>query len=143
MTFRCVARVLLDDAVRAKAEKIHSPHSSIEWTQYTELQCLVEDVPHDFHAAFLRTGSRTDPDSDVFLCWTDESSAQTLADLECCMNRRTELDTGCTIFKNHPGRCEWEYIDPELVAVEAQADQLIKELGLSEMFRNWRDDGTP
>ncbi|GAA4795454.1 hypothetical protein [Streptomyces ziwulingensis] len=141
MTFRCTVRVLLDNAVRAEAELIHSPHSSIEWTSYTELQCLVEDVPHDFHAAFLRTGSRIDPDSDVFLCWTDKSPAQGLADLECCMKRRTELSTGCTIFKNHPGRCEWEYIDPELVAVQAQADQLTNELGLTKIFRNlWDGD---
>lgn len=32
---------------------------------------------------------------------------------------------------------------PALVAVQAQADQLINELGLSQIFRNWRDGGTP
>ncbi|WP_157876548.1 hypothetical protein [Streptomyces graminilatus] len=100
-------------------------------------------MPHDFHAAFLRTGSRTEPDSDVFLCWKEGSSAQSLADLECCFNRRFELGTGCTIFKNHPGRCDWAYIDPEVVAVQAQADQLVEELDLSPIWRDALRPETP
>ncbi|MFJ3494835.1 hypothetical protein ACIPPJ_14735 [Streptomyces sp. NPDC086091] len=117
-----------------------SPHSSVEWTSDTELQCLIEDVPHDFHAAFLRTGSRTAPDSDVYLCWTAESPEQSIADIACCMKRRSSLDPGCTIFTSHPGRCEWEYVDPVAVAVQAQADQLITELDLVRPVPNWPDE---
>ncbi|MFF8728120.1 hypothetical protein ACF073_16740 [Streptomyces sp. NPDC015171] len=55
------------------------------------------------------------------------------------MARRTELGTGCTIFKGHPGRCDWEYIDPEYMAGLAQADQLVKEMGLTHARDALRD----
>ncbi|MGW3954113.1 hypothetical protein ACWEKM_25045 [Streptomyces sp. NPDC004752] len=46
------------------------------------------------------------------------------------------MDTGCTIFKGHPGRCDWQYIDPAEVAAQAQADQLIQAWGLSHLFKS-------
>ncbi|WP_318280180.1 hypothetical protein, partial [Streptomyces griseoloalbus] len=127
---RCTATTQVDDETRALAETITSPHDSIEWASYPVLQCLLEDVDHDFHAAFFRTGSRTDPDSDVFVCWRDGTPGHALADLDCCMNRSSPLATGCTIFQHHPGRCEWDYIDPPMVAAQAQADQIAAALGL-------------
>ncbi|MGA5584406.1 hypothetical protein ACPCIY_25345 [Streptomyces thermodiastaticus] len=45
----------------------------------------------------------------------------------------------CTIFKGHPGRCDWEYIDPQGVATQALADQLAKEWRLSRVFRGALD----
>ncbi|MEU8695617.1 hypothetical protein [Streptomyces sp. NPDC048665] len=126
----------VDDDDRAAAAKIASPWSCIEWSSFDPLQCLIEDVPHDHHAAFLRTGARAGPDSDVYLCWCDGSSTQWLEDLECCMHRPDPLGTGCTIFTGHPGRCDWQYIDPEQVAAQAQADQLIKAWGLSHLFKS-------
>ncbi|MFJ8146063.1 hypothetical protein ACIQ6R_13420 [Streptomyces sp. NPDC096048] len=129
--YRCTATSEVHAEVRAMGETISSPHGKIEWTPYSTLQCLLEDVPHDFHAAFLRTGTRADPASDVYLCWRDGSLDQCLADLDCCMARPEPRDAGCTIFEHHPGRCQWEYIDPEQVAAQAQADQLVEELGLS------------
>lgn len=135
MTYRCTAATDLDDEIQAEAEKIGSPHPHIEWASSSLFQCMVEDVPHDHHAAFLRTGAGTDPDSDIYLCWRDDSPAQWIEDVECCMNRSHPLGTGCTIFKSHPGRCDWQYIDPQQVAAQAQADQLAKEWGLSHLFR--------
>ncbi|MFC8873249.1 MULTISPECIES: hypothetical protein [Streptomyces] len=126
--YRCTATTEVLAATRAAAETIGSPRDGIDWTSDTILQCLIEDVAHDFHAAFLRTGAREN--SDVFLCWTDGSPDQSLADLDCCLGRRTPMGTGCTIFAHHPGLCEWAYIDPPYVAVTARADQLLKELGL-------------
>ncbi|MYR46580.1 hypothetical protein [Streptomyces sp. SID5910] len=126
--YRCTATTEASDETRTLAEKISSPRASIEWASDTVLQCLLEDVAHDFHAAFLRSGSRTDPDSDVFLCWTDER--QGLADLDCCLKSRTPLSGVCTIFTHHPGRCDWEYIDPPHLAAQAQGDQLLAEMGL-------------
>ncbi|MFH9673229.1 hypothetical protein ACH4L5_13310 [Streptomyces sp. NPDC017405] len=114
--------------MRAIAELIRSPFPDPDWSPEAPSRCMVEDVPHDFHAAWLRTGSTVH--SDLFLCWRDGSPDQWIADFVCCMNRRTELSTGCTIFKYHPGKCEWAYVDPERVAVQAQADQLAQKLNL-------------
>lgn len=127
--FRCTATTEVRADVRAAAQTIGSPLGRIDWTSDTVLQCLIEDVAHDFHAAFLRTGAREN--SDVFLCWTDGAPEQSLADLDCCLARRDPMDSGCTIFAHHPGRCEWAYIDPPHLAAQAQADQLLKELGIS------------
>lgn len=127
--YRCTATTEVHADTRAAAETIGSPRNSIMWTSDTVLQCLTEDVDHDFHAAFLRTGAREN--SDVFLCWTDNAPDQSLADLDCCLARRTPMDTGCTNFQHHPGLCEWAYVDPPDVAAWARADQLLKERGIS------------
>ncbi|MFD6169619.1 hypothetical protein [Streptomyces coeruleorubidus] len=113
------------------AALIPSPFTDVEWSGTPHLQCLLEDVPHDFHAAFLRTGAGTDPDTDVFVCWRDGSATQWLEDIEVCLLRAGPLDTGCTVYRLHPGRCDWQYIDPAQVALQAEADQLAKALGLS------------
>ena len=135
MTYRCTAVAALRDEVRALAAKIPSPGPSVEWAAGDLFQCKLEDVPHEHHVAFLRTGSRVFPDSDVFLCWCDASSIQWLEDLDCCLGKPDPMASGCTIFKDHPGRCDWAYIDPQVVAVQAMADQLCEELGLSHLFR--------
>ncbi|MFF0510942.1 hypothetical protein [Streptomyces sp. NPDC004250] len=112
------------------AAAIRSPFERIEWASDTVQRCLLEDIPHDSHAAFLRTGSHGDPvASDVYLLWRDGDPAQSLADLHCCLAQRTPMSSACTIFRGHPGRCEWQYVDPEQVAAEAQADQLLREWG--------------
>ncbi|MGW2491141.1 hypothetical protein ACWCV9_28505 [Streptomyces sp. NPDC001606] len=136
VTYRCTAAIELDGDVRATAEKIGSPRPDIEWATVDLYQCKVEDVPHDFHAAFLRTGARTDPDSDVFLCWRDGPSVQWLEDIEVCLKAPAPLGSVCTIFRGHPGQCDWAYVDPPQVAAQAMADQLIQEWGLSHMFRS-------
>ncbi|MFR9790810.1 hypothetical protein ACL07V_19475 [Streptomyces sp. MB22_4] len=122
--FRCKATTGLDDAVRALAQQIPSPRADIDWAPSPSLRCMLEDVPHDHHMAFLRTGASAAPDSDVFVCWRDGASAQWIEDIECCMNRPNPLATGCTLFKGHPGRCEWQYADPEDTAIQAAADRL-------------------
>ncbi|MEU7562013.1 hypothetical protein [Streptomyces eurythermus] len=123
MTFRCPARTGLDGKARAAAETIGSPRPDIEWSPYDVFQCLLEDVPHHFHAAFLRTGARADPESDVYLCWRDESPVQWLADIDVCLKKPAPLGTGCTLYRGHPGRCEWQYIDPPYVAAQALVGQ--------------------
>jgi hypothetical protein len=139
VTFRCEARVKLDDDVRTTAALIPTPFDSIEWAPETAgpyaFQCKLSEVPHTHHAAFLRTGSSQEPCSDVFLCWHDETGPQWLEDVEVCLKRRHPMATGCTIFRGHPGLCDWEYIDPPMVAAGAQADQLIMEMGLSHTFK--------
>ncbi|MGX1248679.1 hypothetical protein RKD48_001190 [Streptomyces ambofaciens] len=129
--FRCTAKTGVHAEIRAMAEKIVTPFGAVDWAPEPVLQCLVEDVDHSFHAAFLRTGTRTDPCSDIYLCWKDGDPDQSLADLDCCMARSRPLDAGCMIFRHHPGRCYEEYIDPPQVAAQAQGDQLLKKLGIS------------
>jgi hypothetical protein len=129
--YRCTATTEVRTETRAMAETIATPFAAVDWAPDKVLQCLVEDVPHDFHAAFLRTGAREDPPSDIYLCWKDGDPDQSLADLDCCMARSRPLDPGCTIFKHHPGRCYEDYIDPPAVAASAYADQLLKDLGIS------------
>ncbi|MER7920668.1 MULTISPECIES: hypothetical protein [unclassified Streptomyces] len=122
--FRCKATTGLDDAVLALAKQLPSPRTDIDWAPSPPLRCLLEDVPHDDHAAFLRTGVRRAPDSDVFVRWRDGASEQWLEDIECCMTRPTPLAPGCTVFKGHPGRCDWQYVDPEDAAIQEAAARL-------------------
>ncbi|MEU9975077.1 hypothetical protein [Streptomyces sp. NPDC051014] len=117
----------VDDVLVALAKEIPSAFPEIEWTSYDVLQCLVEDVPHDFHAAFLRSGSRADPASDVYLCWSDGPGWRGIAELDCCLKLPDPMGSACTIFKEHPGRCAWDYVDPAYVAALAVADQLSRE----------------
>ncbi|WP_328657847.1 hypothetical protein [Streptomyces sp. NBC_00334] len=113
------------------AAVIRCPFDRIEWASDPVQQCLLEDIPHDIHAAFLRSGSHGDPAaSDVYLLWRDGDTTQSLADLHCCLAQRTPMSGACTIYKGHPGRCDWQYIDPAQVAAQAQADQLLQEMGL-------------
>ncbi|MEW2167499.1 hypothetical protein AB0912_31530 [Streptomyces sp. NPDC007084] len=127
MTFRCEARTNVDPAVRVAAQRIGNPYAEIEWATGSPLPCLLEDEPHTAHAAFLRSGSTTDFDSDVYLRWRDGSSAQWIEEAEVCLKAPGPLGTGCTIYRDHPGRCDWAYIDPRAVAAQAQADQLAAE----------------
>jgi hypothetical protein len=129
--YRCTAVTEPTVHIWETAALISSPCPDIEWAGDSPFQCMVEDVAHDFHAAFLRTGSSTDPDTDVFVCWRDGSTAQWLEDIEVCLLRAAPLDSGCTIFRHHPGRCDWEYLDPAQIALQAEADQLAAKLGLS------------
>nr|BFD83068.1 hypothetical protein StreXyl84_24690 [Streptomyces sp. Xyl84] len=146
MTYRCEETIMLDPKLRDLAAQIPSPFGGIEWAIETEgqyaFQCKLEDAPHDYHAAFLRTGAFADPCTDVFLCWVDGGDEQWLEDIEVCMKRRKPLDSGCTIFRKHPGKCDWEYIDPPLLAAKAQADQLMKEPGLNALSRALRGPGS-
>lgn len=122
--FRCKATTGLDDGVRALAEQIPSPRADVDWASSPSFRCMLEDVPHERHVAFLRTGASMAPDSDVFVCWRAGAPGQWLEDIECCMNKPNPLATGCTLFKGHPGRCEWQYTDPEDMAVQTAADRL-------------------
>ncbi|MFF6789710.1 hypothetical protein ACFY9C_11575 [Streptomyces filamentosus] len=103
---------------------VRNYYPSITWAANGGFQCLVEDVEHSFHAAFLRSGSGEN--TDVFLCWSAEG--QWLLDVECCLKTRTPKGSSCTIYRGHPGRCEWAYVDPRRVAEEAMADQWLRDL---------------
>lgn len=126
--YRCVAQAVPNSDALSAAAQIVSPVTETDWATDITVQCKVDDVPHDHHAAFLRSGASLDPCTDVFLCWRDNDDKQWVEDVEVCMQRRTPLGTGCTIFRGHPGRCDWAYIDPPSLAVEAQADQLLRDL---------------
>jgi hypothetical protein len=133
MRYRCAATAEPDGEVVARAARLGSS-TEIDWTPDGVLQCMIEDVSHDHHATFLRSGARS-RDSDVFLCWREGSPTQWLADLECCMKTPTRLGSPCTIFRGHPGGCEWAVVDPDQEAVRVRADQLARERGLSEILR--------
>ncbi|NEA49219.1 hypothetical protein [Streptomyces sp. SID10815] len=143
---------MLSRDMRGLAEEIPTPFDFIEWgwgaDGECELQCKLDDSPHDYHAAFLRTGASAEPGTDVFLCWVDGAAEQWLEDIEVCLKTRTPRDSSCTIFRGHPGKCDWAYIDPPMVAARAEADQLLSRLGLSPIWREAWDatiggDGPP
>lgn len=136
MTYRCGATAEAGGRVLAEADLLPCPHPEVEWADHDRLQCLVEDVPHDFHAAFLRSGTRPGPGfSDLYLCWRDGSSEQWLTDAEPCMRRASPLGTGCTVHQGHPGRCDWQYIDPASVAALALACELARHWGIAHLFK--------
>ncbi|MFD3332602.1 hypothetical protein ACFWV1_08115 [Streptomyces sp. NPDC058700] len=123
MTYRCVETT--EPSRRVLGLILALPnHPDVDWSAEPDFQCMVEDVEHVFHASWLRTGSG--PSTDVFLCWSPDG--QWLMDVECCLKARTPLGTGCTVYKDHPGRCEWAYVDPRQVAEQAIADQYVQEL---------------
>jgi hypothetical protein len=133
--YRCEARTLLADEVERAARLIPSPVDRVEWARTDEVfRCKLEDEAHAYHAAFLRSGTSLDPCMDVFLCWRDPEGQQWLEDAEVCLKKKGDhpMGVGCTIFKDHPGRCDWGYIDPVQVATLAQADQLRQEWGYAQ-----------
>ncbi|MFF0481068.1 hypothetical protein [Streptomyces sp. NPDC004435] len=104
-----------------RALVVPSPGREVEWVPEPEFQCLVEDVEHGFHAAYVRTGASDS--TDVFLCWSGEG--QWLMDVESCLKTRGALGIPCTSYRGHPGRCEWGYVDPPRVAREAASEQFL------------------
>ncbi|MFI8253369.1 hypothetical protein ACWEPA_03030 [Streptomyces filamentosus] len=124
MTYRCTERTEPGQPVLLLALAVRNHHPNTEWARDGSFQCLVEDVEHSFHAAWLRTGSGEN--SDVFLCWGAEG--QWLMDAECCLKTRTPTGAECTIYRGHPGRCKWAYVDPPQVAADAMADQFMRDL---------------
>ncbi|GAA4795933.1 hypothetical protein GCM10023220_23310 [Streptomyces ziwulingensis] len=69
---------------------------------------LAGDLVHEVDA----NGAGSEPCTDVFLRWGDESGPQWLEDVEVCLKVENPMASGCTILRGHPGRCDWEYIDP-------------------------------
>ncbi|GAA4801653.1 hypothetical protein [Streptomyces ziwulingensis] len=136
--YRCEARTRLDNDVQATAELMPTAFDSIEWvSDYVGenlFHCELEDVPHDHHAAFLRNGTSREPCTDVYLCWRDESGPQWLEDVEVCLKVENPMAPGCTIFRGHPGKCDWEYIGPSMLAVLVQSDHFVRELRLSHLL---------
>ncbi|MFJ3534346.1 hypothetical protein ACIPQA_02645 [Streptomyces sp. NPDC090109] len=124
MTYRCTESTAPERRILVLAHAVPNFRGDTEWAPDDGFQCLVEDVEHTFHAAWLRTGSGEN--TDVFLCWSPEG--QWLMDVECCLKTRTPAGSSCTIYAGHPGRCEWAYVDPRQVAEQAMADQYLRDL---------------
>ncbi len=82
-------------------------------------QCELSDEPHDFHAAFLRPI----PDSEdvVFYCWDDEPAVSYLSLIPHCYKERS--GDFCLLPRGHEAACEWDIIDPVVVALQANGDQ--------------------
>lgn len=135
MTYRCTATVEPGSEVMDRAACLDSPTPDIDWAEEGALQCMLEDGPHDRHVTFLRSGGHRN--SDVFLCWRDEAPAQWLADLECCLLTATRLGSGCTLYKGHPGACEWAIVDLAREArLRAQAYEMARRRSTPEFLRS-------
>ncbi|MGA5217327.1 hypothetical protein ACPCAE_14790 [Streptomyces cinereoruber] len=127
MTYRCTATVELHADVRERAEAIPLHDRDENWYEPGAFQCVVEEGDHTYHAAYLRPGATRD--TDVFLCW-EPDGGQWLMDVECCLKTPTRLGSSCTIYRGHPGKCDWGYVDPPAVAAEAWTDQYLRAVGL-------------
>ncbi|MFE2042736.1 hypothetical protein ACFXAZ_17760 [Streptomyces sp. NPDC059477] len=140
MTARCKAVVVVDPDVLASAAQLECAFSDPDWADADALQCQMGDVPHVFHAAFLRDGAQREPCSDVFLRWHQEMPGQWAEDLAVCLSSKTPTGDVCTLFRDHQGPCEWQQIDPFDMALQAHADQLIQEWqhgGPSDSLAKW------
>ncbi|MFE2041080.1 hypothetical protein ACFXAZ_09135 [Streptomyces sp. NPDC059477] len=141
MIGRCDATTVADTDALAQAIKIESRVDDPDWAEVDAVQCQVsDDAPHVFHVAFLRDGAQREPSTDVFLHWHQDMPGQWAEDLPVC---ESEDPTGdiCTIYRDHPGACEWAQFNPFDIALRAQVDQLIaalKPVGLRGTFTKWR-----
>lgn len=126
MTARWKAVAAIDPDVLAKAAQLECAFTDPDRPDADAVQCQLGDIPHVFHAAFLRDGAQREPCSDVFLRWHQDMPGQWAQDLAVCLSKRTPLGDVCTIFRDHPGPCEWQQTDPLDTALSAYADQLIQ-----------------
>ncbi|MFE2040740.1 hypothetical protein ACFXAZ_07355 [Streptomyces sp. NPDC059477] len=133
VTARWKAVAAIDPDVLAKAAQLECAFTDPDWAEADAVQCQLGDIPHVFHAAFLRDGAQREPCSDVFLRWHQDMPGQWAQDLAVCLSKRTPLGDVCTIFRDHPGPCEWQQTDPLDPALSAYADQLIQD---------WRQGGS-
>ncbi|MGW1593829.1 hypothetical protein [Streptomyces sp. NPDC002343] len=124
MTFRCTSTCALRDHTFQWARRLPcADHGEVDWAFLDDLQCLLGEDEHEFHATWLRSGSELE--RDVYLCWFDDPAMQWVVDAEVCLKSDTPMGTSCTIYKGHPGKCEWDHVDPEAPAQPAASDRLM------------------
>ncbi|GAA2221236.1 hypothetical protein [Streptomyces nogalater] len=117
-TFRCTGTCDIDDSALKWARQLPcADHGDVDWAILDDLQCLLSEERHEFHAAWLRSGSELE--KDVYLCWFDDSAMQWVIDVEVCLKTKTRMGSSCTIYKGHPGKCEWDCVDTEAAAPAA------------------------
>ncbi|MFF5433397.1 hypothetical protein ACFY5K_25580 [Streptomyces griseofuscus] len=83
--------------------------------------CELDDSPHDFHIAFLGD-SILDPQKEVFLYWSAVDDEQRVVTEKPCLKKDGGKQV-CALISEHPGVCDWGYIDPVMVAYQAVRDQ--------------------
>ncbi|MEU3523636.1 hypothetical protein AB0E62_07185 [Streptomyces sp. NPDC038707] len=111
MTSRCASTCEVRDHTLQWARRLPcADHGEVDWAFLDDLQCLLGEAEHEFHATWLRSGSELE--RDVYLCWLDEPDMQWVVDAEVCLKTERPLGSGCTIYKGHPGTCEWEHTAP-------------------------------
>ncbi len=106
-TFRCPSVCEIRDDVLEQARRLPcADHGEVDWAFLDDLQCLLSEETHEYHATWLRSGSELE--KDVYLCWSDHSGKQWIVDADVCLKTRTPMETPCTIYQGHPGKCEWD-----------------------------------
>ncbi|MEU3954498.1 hypothetical protein AB0F45_19630 [Streptomyces achromogenes] len=112
MTFRCTSTCEISDHTFRWAQRLPcADHGEVDWAFLDDLRCVLGGGEHEFHATWLRSGSELE--RDVYLCWLDNPGMQWVVDAEVCLKTRTRLGSACTIYKGHPGKCEWDCADTE------------------------------
>lgn len=94
-------------------------------------QCELDDSEHEFHCAYLR--DIPGDEREVFYAWTPEGNTRYVLVLRACRKKYKDEGESCGIFRNHSGVCDWEYVDPSRIALNAEMDQAMAYL---------RDHGT-
>lgn len=126
--YRCTERTEPADAIMGLAALIPNPWPEPDWSRNALIRCMQGDEAHDYHAGWLRNGGRKN--TDLFVCWR-AGGAQWLEDSELCLSLKTKNGQSCTLFLHHGGPCTWALIDTERIAAVAEADQLMKDWGIS------------
>jgi hypothetical protein len=118
MTFRCTSTCEIKDHTFRLAQRLPcADHGEVDWAFLDDLRCVLGEEEHEFHATWLRSGSELE--KDVYLCWRDDPGTQWIVDAEVCLKTKTPLGSSCTIYKGHPGKCEWDHVDLEAPARSA------------------------
>jgi hypothetical protein len=147
MTLRCTSHQVIDaESVHLSLEIAPYDVDDVEYEPDSPFGCALSEEAHDVHGAFLRyvPGSL----NEVWFFWDSGRERGCVVVLSPC--NKPNPDQACTLYRGHPGKCDWDFIDPVRVAMMARLDQrgaLFREsegvsglAGLSEILRTLRPD---
>lgn len=124
MTFRCTSvRTIQPQTVCLALHIAPYDLETINIAPDEHFQCQLDDVEHETHAAFLR--DTPEEGKDVWFGWSSEDCTQFVFLLGTCGRQPKDEMDSCSLFERHPGLCNWEYVDPQRLAIDAEVDQAL------------------
>ncbi|MFE2075170.1 hypothetical protein [Streptomyces misionensis] len=142
MPLKCQSHRLLRPSTAEIAKTIVKPVDGFVPEAGQPFLCELDDSPHDFHIAFLGD-SILDPQKEVFFYWSAVDDEQRVVTEKPCL-KKDEGEEACALISEHPGVCDWGYIDPGVVAYQALLDQesaYLRDYGLPPV-REREEDAT-
>ena len=134
MLFRCTNRRTIQPVtLKFAIDLVNGDLGEVDCEPDDVFQCQLEGTDHRIHACYVANMPGPNDDREVWLWWEAEDAdypqvggiSQYITLHEMCWTMKYPSTTPCYLFKNHPGKCDWDFIDPERLAATAQLDQIL------------------